>query len=142
MGGNQSNFYFVDFEFPKKPAQQTVRKTIGIKQPIQKNGMFYQNFVCYESETDGIVPDRPFRWVNKYWKTKGNQRTEQYSVTRYLPAGHKSGSARSGRSVGMACWELSADLCYESSPEIHYAYKYCKEMAFTFQIFFSTRNHI
>ena len=44
MGGNQSNFYFVDFEFPKKPAQQTVRKTIGIKQPIQKNGMFYQNW--------------------------------------------------------------------------------------------------
>ena len=44
MGGNQSNFYFVDFEFPKKPAQQTVRKTIGIKQPIQKNGIIYQNW--------------------------------------------------------------------------------------------------
>ena len=42
MGGNQSSFYFVDFEFPKKPAQQTVRKTIGIKQPIQNNGKFYQ----------------------------------------------------------------------------------------------------
>ena len=44
MGGNQSNFYFVDFEFPKKPAQQTVRKTIGIKQPIQKNGEFLSEF--------------------------------------------------------------------------------------------------
>ena len=44
MGGNQSNFYFVDFEFPKKPAQQTVRKTIGIKQPIQKNGKFLSEF--------------------------------------------------------------------------------------------------
>ena len=41
MGGNQSNFYFVDFEFPKKPAQHTVRKTIGIKQPIKKNGKLY-----------------------------------------------------------------------------------------------------
>ena len=43
MGGNQSSFYFVDFEFPKKPAQHTIRKTIDFRQVIQKNRKFYQN---------------------------------------------------------------------------------------------------
>ena len=53
MGGNQSSFYFVDFEFPKKPAQHTVRKTIGLKQPIQNNGKFYRiNF--------------PYKWHFQY----------------------------------------------------------------------------